>query len=270
MISVFSPRDAADDVRQWIRELNVSHRVAIDRPHDKGYGKTRTAFGMQSEVSTFLVDREGIVRKITRGGLIEELVRLLRGPNAAAVEPISLETAEFSEEMRRAVEQSWKSWVAQAPATGRILGTLADADGRPIAGARIDASLETRILTFSNSHFLFRSRTHRATSGPDGSFTVPDLCKGNYTLRITAPGFAVVDRPALIDLDVKDTSIRVVLGQSDTISGRVVDQAGKPVAGAETILSERRRLLTAPRRHPGRTSNRFPGEARPPTPTALR
>lgn len=240
VISVLSPRDAADDVRQWIRELNVTHRVAIDRPHDKGYGKTRTAFGMESEVSTFLVDREGIVHKIAPEGLIEELVRLLRGPNAAAVEPISLETAEFSDEMRRAVEQSWKSWVAQAPATGRILGTLADADGHPIAGARIVASLETRILTFSNSHFLLYARTHRADSGPDGSFTVPGLCKGNYALRITAPGFAVVDRPALIDLDVKDTSIRVVLSQSDTISGRVVDHAGRPVGGAETILSDRR------------------------------
>ena len=50
---------------------------------------------------------------------------------------------------------------------------------------------------------------------------------------------------------MKDTSIRVVLGQSDTISGRVVDQAGKPVAGAETILSEHR--LT----HPDGTRTNF-------------
>ena len=72
VISIFSPRDTPDDVRQFVRELQVSHPVAIDRPHEGEYGSTRAAFGMKSEVSSFLVDRVGIVHAVTRGRLIDE------------------------------------------------------------------------------------------------------------------------------------------------------------------------------------------------------
>jgi Carboxypeptidase regulatory-like domain len=87
-----------------------------------------------------------------------------------------------------------------------------------------------------------RGKVVTATSGPDGNFIVVGLCKGNYALRVAAPDLAVVDRHALITHALGPASIQVVLGQSDTITGLVVDEAGKPVAGAETILSERRLL----------------------------
>ncbi len=243
VISVFTPRDSPDDVRQFVRELRISHPVAIDRPHDGEYGETRRAFGMKNEVSSFLVDREGIVHPVTRELLIEDLVRTLRGANAGVVEPLSLKTAEFSNEMVQAVQQSWEGWVSQAPSAGSIVGTITDAHARPVAGANVRVTLESSVRTHSHSHFLFGSKTHQtATSGPDGNFVVVGLCKGNYALRVAAPSLAVVDRHALITHALGPASIQVVLGQSDTITGLVVDEAGKPVAGAETILSERRLL----------------------------
>jgi hypothetical protein len=78
-----------------------------------------------------------------------------------------------------------------------------------------------------------------AVAGPDGSFVVPGLCKGNYTLEVSAPGLATVERPALIEPARKDAAIRVVLGQGDALSGRILDEAGKPIAGAAAQIAER-------------------------------
>lgn len=254
VISVLSPRDSPEDVRQFVRELRITHPVAIDRPHEEGYGATREGFGMKSEVSSFLVDRKGIVHRITREHLIEDLVPLLRKANAGKVEPLSLETAELTDKMIREVDQAWQGWVTQAVSTGKITGKVIDSRGRPVVDARVRATMEARVLTFSNAHFLFQRKTPQAAaSGPDGSFVLPGFSKGNYTLRITTPGFATVERPVLITDALGAAAILVVLSQSDTISGRVVDEAGKPVVGAETILSERRLM------HPDGTQTNFNG-----------
>jgi len=256
VISVLSPQDDPDDVRQFVRELQISHPVAIDRPdeHAGEYGATRRAFGMKSEVSTFLVDRQGIVHRVTRERLIEDLVPLLREANSEEVKPLALETAEFSDEMRREFDRAWQNWTAHALSTGKIIGMVTDAQGRPVADAKVRATLGSTVLMFEGAHFLFSSSKHQTTiTGPDGRFVLPSLCKGNYAIEVTAPGFAAVERPALIDQALGETSLLVVLGQSDAITGRVVDEAGKPIVGAETILSERKLS------HPNGTETHFNG-----------
>src|SRR3989442_5724106 len=79
--------------------------------------------------------------------------------------------------------------LAQTPTTGRIAGTVKDANGAVIAGAQV---------TVVNK----ATRAERSvTSDATGNYAVPALPPGAYRLKVTAQGFnqAVLDTvPAVI------------------------------------------------------------------------
>ena len=235
--------DVSDDARQFVRELKIEHPVAIDQPSARELGATRKSFGIAGEESTMLVDHLGKVHRFARGKLIETLVALLREAGSKDVQPLSLETAQFTPAMEKAVDRAWQEWVAEAPAGGKIVGTISDAEGHPLAGAQVRVTVEMNVLMVLSAHFQFGGRKHHdALTASDGGFVVPGLCKGNYTLRIASPGRATVERAALVGPDLSETSIKVVLAQGDTISGRVLDESGLPLAGAEATISKRELL----------------------------
>ena len=61
---------------------------------------------------------------------------------------------------------------------GSLVGTVTDASGAAVAGARI-------VITSSAT-----AMTETAASGDDGSYSIEDLQSGTYTIEVTAPGFA--------------------------------------------------------------------------------
>jgi hypothetical protein len=125
-----------------------------------------------------------------------------------------------------------------AQPTGNIAGQVLDGKRQPIAGARIQASLQFTMLTFTTPGGYFNIRYRNAaepfgaSSGANGRFDISGLCKGGYVVRVSALGRAWSERKVFIGPDLDPASVEFVLDQGDSISGRVRDPQSKPIAGA--------------------------------------
>lgn len=95
-------------------------------------------------------------------------------------------------------------------------GTVLDADGAPIANA--DVSLQTT------------GTSESASTDATGHFALHQPA-GSYRLAVTHPRYRKAEQP--LTLPAKDVTI--VLDSGGSISGKVVDGAGKPLASAEVM-----------------------------------
>ena len=75
---------------------------------------------------------------------------------------------------------------AQAVSTAQINGTVQDASGSAVPGAEIKA---TQVDT---------GAIRTVTSGADGSYTLPSLPVGAYSLQVTKPGFATYSQTGIV------------------------------------------------------------------------
>lgn len=123
--------------------------------------------------------------------------------------------------------------VGLAPAAP-LAGWVVDGFGRPVAGAHVQSE------PADDEPLEWRTDRHgRATSGPDGSFWIPNaVYNSGYRLTVEAPSYA----PAQHDLPPFERAslvepIRIVLTQGRQPWGTVVDPEGALVAGAEIRLS---------------------------------
>lgn len=124
--------------------------------------------------------------------------------------------------------------VALQPAA-TVRGQVVDSSGAPVAGAVLHIQPgPSRVRSLSSLAFMpiFRTRS-------DGSFLFADLVPGGtYKLFAKHPGHGLTEvqvrtppaggKPALPE--------RIVLGSGITATGRVVDEAGDPVEGAEVTM----------------------------------
>jgi hypothetical protein len=111
-----------------------------------------------------------------------------------------------------------------------VLGTVVDTAGRPVAGAAVEI-----LATFDPT--LFSGPNHTETAA-DGSFTLRDLPPGRLRLSIVRPQAAPF---GLYGIEVgpagKTTDLgRIILPDGSTLSGRVHDPAGRPLAGVPIQL----------------------------------
>ncbi|MCP3099318.1 carboxypeptidase-like regulatory domain-containing protein [Myxococcus sp. K15C18031901] len=72
----------------------------------------------------------------------------------------------------------------------------------------------------------------RTSSREDGTFTVDGLPEGTVALWASGPQGAVVKR----EVSAGDTQVRLSLGTPETLSGRVIDEARRPVDGARVTV----------------------------------
>jgi hypothetical protein len=126
---------------------------------------------------------------------------------------------------------------AQAATTGTITGTVTAAGGNPIAGTLVDA-------LFENSPADWTLAGH-AVSGSDGTYTLSGLPAGTYRISFSdvAGGYQTQYDGDMTDFN-EATSITltagaaltgidaamVPIGTSTTITGRVTDASGQPLA----------------------------------------
>lgn len=109
-----------------------------------------------------------------------------------------------------------------------ISGQVVDEAGRPVAGAKVGTTsnpADPRTAGLEDK---------RSWSGPDGRFALRRLPAGRvHKVTATREGFAPASR-----LADSSAPVRLVLLQGTVAAGRVVDEQGSPVAGAELTLSE--------------------------------
>lgn len=99
-----------------------------------------------------------------------------------------------------------------------IEGTITDPEGRPVAGAMVGQYIKR----YTN--------TARATTDENGHYRLPPCDPGEYVLAVVADGFAPNSRGVTLTDDQRSFDLQLQRGES--IRLRIVDQDGKPVAGA--------------------------------------
>ena len=216
--------------------------MVIDEGPPGSLGQTAEAFGVQDRICAFLIDHEGKVHpagKPAGGGIVGTLVSLLKGSGARDIRAVSLERPRLPVEASRAAEALFQARVKGALAghpEGRIRGRIVDGQGRPIAGASVDASIRLLLMqstepeAWRNIRYCAADDRLIARSGPDGRFALSGLCKGEYVLTVESPGRAWVERPVFLAPDLQPVSVEFVLDQGDAISGQVRDPQGRPIA----------------------------------------
>lgn len=143
-----------------------------------------------------------------------------------------------------------RDWPAEAEGGGSfvylqtqftLVGTVEDWRGRPVAGAEI------RVYPAGRSwpdYLDWRNQGYSgARSGPDGRFTVYGL---DPQYELTAVAVHPEHPPAAVEIDKPGSfratpghpvPIRLTLPRGGRVRGTVVDDAGRPLAGAEITLA---------------------------------
>ena len=123
--------------------------------------------------------------------------------------------------------------VALAPGA-RLSGHVVDVEGRPVAGARATILSRRHVL----GHTVTLNGPKWTVQGDDrGRFRTPALPVGQLDLTVTAPGKArrylgPLVEPGQAAIDLGDLR----LDDERPITGVVVDQDGRPVAGAKVVV----------------------------------
>jgi 5-hydroxyisourate hydrolase-like protein (transthyretin family) len=105
----------------------------------------------------------------------------------------------------------------------RIEGTIVDPDGEGVAGAYVVATPQGR-----GPH---ERGSRSVVSGEDGAFAL-DLRGGGHALDVEHDAFRRVKVP----VEAPARGVRVVLPRGAAVEGEVLDEEGRPAAGAEVAL----------------------------------
>ena len=107
---------------------------------------------------------------------------------------------------------------------GALAGRVTGPDGQPIADATVQAAPGQRAMP-----------GHQARTDAEGRYRIGGLPPGLVQVRAEHPDFVGPAREATIGAG--ETRLDLELRRGLEISGRVVDEAGAPVAGAEVMLT---------------------------------
>ncbi|HUQ41079.1 MAG TPA: carboxypeptidase regulatory-like domain-containing protein, partial [Candidatus Limnocylindrales bacterium] len=132
------------------------------------------------------------------------------------------------------------------PITGKLRGRVIDsATGEPIRD--FAASVDPMQPGLSGS-------VNSGYSSPDGTFTV-EVPAGTYRVTAGAQNYASSRPVEARILENQTTPLEIALGRGATIRGRVTDDGGLPVAGAEVVVmaADLERLRRAARVGPSQT-----------------
>lgn len=106
--------------------------------------------------------------------------------------------------------------------TGAIVGTVLDASGAAVPGARVTAQ-----------HSATGVDVEVSSSG-EGSFAFPALAIGEYSVRVSAPGFKATERPLLRVVSGETVSLEVVLSVGELTETVTVTDELPPVDFSRT------------------------------------
>jgi hypothetical protein len=116
-----------------------------------------------------------------------------------------------------------------------LSGHVVDEQGAGIGGARVWAHATANAWEGGAGERL------AVTTGKDGSFEIPALSTGAYSLHAKDEKHApAVSEPIQVTGDSPTTGVKVVMKAAATIAGVVVDASGAPVAYASVKATSKR------------------------------
>lgn len=125
---------------------------------------------------------------------------------------------------------------AQLGSNGGISGVARAADGSPITGAS---------MTVSGADGLLRS----TSTGPEGTFSLPGLPSGSYTVQALAPGFATLVQPSVPVATGRSTQLTLTLllaGNRETVSVTAAQSAFDRTETSSVVNIDRDRVEELP------------------------
>ncbi|HEX6903936.1 MAG TPA: carboxypeptidase-like regulatory domain-containing protein [Thermoanaerobaculia bacterium] len=121
-------------------------------------------------------------------------------------------------------------------APGGVVEGRVSADGRPMPG------VEVAVLAPTANDFSFPDL--QATTDGDGQFRIDGIPPGPRTVEAKAEGYRRAVRDVEVTAETK--TVELVLERGLDVSGRVVDDAGNPIASVTVRLLAGRNILNAP------------------------
>src|SRR5580765_2536902 len=112
---------------------------------------------------------------------------------------------------------------AAAPQTGSIAGVVRDGTGKPLPEIAL-------VLTGAPGG------RQTAATGDQGQFAFAGLPPGIYRLTAQSQSEALGTKVIVLDSGQALTAVELVVSQSGTISGRVLDELREPAAGFVVVL----------------------------------
>src|SRR5688572_8895297 len=128
------------------------------------------------------------------------------------------------------------AWGLMGISGSGLRGRVVDDRGEPVGRFLV----ETRRTDDRRNEWQPRSRSERRLSAHafsgDGSFELPDMAAGSWTISVLGPGDT---ESALQVVKVGEASdeLRFVLSRPARIAGRVVDGSGTPIAHASIFVA---------------------------------
>ncbi|HZI65255.1 MAG TPA: carboxypeptidase regulatory-like domain-containing protein, partial [Thermoanaerobaculia bacterium] len=174
-----------------------------------------TAGTAPAVIGETLTDAEGRFRVVLDKAGVEVALRILPGilPGALLGGPYdSTEDAALGD--------------VELAAAEKISGRVTDEAGKPVPGAKVRASAG---LAFEEEDVPLYAET---TTGVDGSFTIPNAPPSAGRVTARAKGYWPATQTSFRE---RVTTARLTLRSGGTLSGTLLDAAGKPVEGAVVV-----------------------------------
>ena len=138
----------------------------------------------------------------------------------------SRETAGLRQQLNEARDEAGQSLIHQ-PGGGRIIGAMQDVRGQPVP----DTHVQIAGVTLPNGLFVYLRDGPEFPVDEDGTYELGELRDGEYLLRFWSDALGC--RGQMEGVSPGREPARVTLGLTGSISGRVTDEEGRSIAGAE-------------------------------------
>ncbi|MFO0803337.1 MAG: carboxypeptidase-like regulatory domain-containing protein [Gemmataceae bacterium] len=111
----------------------------------------------------------------------------------------------------------------------RYSGTVVDDQGQPVVGVRVKCEL---LRLSKRDAMYYIGRPIETVTVPGGQYHLPPLPIGRHSLRFEAPGKATTLSNVHVEPGPPGTVLQVRMANEVPFKGRVLDEDGKPLAGA--------------------------------------
>ena len=122
---------------------------------------------------------------------------------------------------------------------GRIAGMVVDEDKKPVSGAKVTAQAMTREAFGMMGGFRMGNSNPAPYSAPDGRFVVRTDTENDLQVEAAKRGYPSAKSTTLrVASGERKGGVVITIPRGQVVTGKVVDQNGKPLAGVGVVANE--------------------------------